>query len=318
MSRITRAYCQQLDRVVTIDVARREFLSEEPAKERYDFLCSERSCQEIGIRVIGVSYRTAAIDEDKYVAAHFRHHDQHLPDCPFAAVEDELLTRMSSETEADFVGRLAHRKLSDFVDEFDPGTDEDAQAEAAPVPVEGETSRGGGAGRPAATKPRPLQPGRTTTRYLDRLVDTYLEARSQLSPAEFQALEITVKGQGPIRLASYFRSLKSMPLDTQGRVIFGGARFERAYGSGFRLRFYDEVQGRPVFLYVAPSQMAAYRYRKYLRSIIEQSGDQYYFQVFALGVLKAHPERKQVDLVVPDLRHLTLLLKPRKGQSTES
>jgi hypothetical protein len=318
MSRITRAYCEQLDRVVTIDEARREFLSEEPAKERYDFLCSERDCHETGVRVIGVAYRTAAHDDDKYIAAHFRHQDDHLPDCPFAVVEDELLIRQPDESESAFVERLARRKLTDLVDEFDPTTGEEAEVVASPGVATMAATSGSDSGQPASTKPKPLQRGRTTTRYLDRLVDTYLEARSQLSPEEFQALEISIKGQGRIRLSNYFRALKNMPLDTEGRVIFGGAVFVRPYGIGFLLRFYDTVQTRPAFLYVAPAQMAAYRYRKYLASIIEQGRDNHYFQVFALGELKANAERKQVNLVVTDLRHLTLLLKPRKGQSTES
>ena len=44
--KIGRAFCQQLNRIVTIDEARREYFSHDDFPERFVFLCSSEACRE--------------------------------------------------------------------------------------------------------------------------------------------------------------------------------------------------------------------------------------------------------------------------------
>ncbi|WP_250488293.1 hypothetical protein [Caballeronia sp. AAUFL_F2_KS46] len=85
-------------------------------------------------------------------------------------------------------------------------------------------------------------------------------------------------------------------------------------GVGFKLCFYDKIDGRPVYLYVSPEQMAAYRYRKYLRgSIVDQIPAHRYVTVYAIGRVEQSPSAKQWNLLVDDLRNLGLVLGPQRA-----
>jgi hypothetical protein len=78
------------------------------------------------------------------------------------------------------------------------------------------------------------------------------------------------------------------------------------YGAGFKLRFYDRLDGKPVFLYVSKEQMGEYRFRGYLDGLL-RGEDVDYFRVFALGELALSPSGKSIDLRVADLNKLVLL-----------
>lgn len=52
---IQEACCIQLGKVVSIIEVRTEFLDRSPC-ERFQFLYSTESCQQIGVKIIGVNY----------------------------------------------------------------------------------------------------------------------------------------------------------------------------------------------------------------------------------------------------------------------
>ncbi len=54
--RIALAYCVQLDRVISIASARREYFSQAEPRKRFDFLCSSEACRAQGIKVSASNY----------------------------------------------------------------------------------------------------------------------------------------------------------------------------------------------------------------------------------------------------------------------
>lgn len=310
--RITHAYCVELDDVVTIDEARRAYLSTDPTPARYTFTCTDTGCRENKAVVSGVNYTFNAEDFPKRVEAHFRaiSPEKHLATCEWrlASNADAADTPVEGESPEDVLERTAKRKLTDRITDFNP----DRQA---PRPdddgehLEGEEVR---PVRPRADRPRPLDPDRvnprTRTQDLERLVHSYREARAELSEAELRSLHINVAGVGRIRLIEYFRPLQYCDERTINRIINGGAHFDRDYGQGFRLKMIDRIKGLPVFLYVGADMMESYRYRKYVRDIVNRIPAHRNVRVYVNGVLRLAPNGKSWSLQLDHLRHLALVL----------
>jgi hypothetical protein len=162
------------------------------------------------------------------------------------------------------------------------------------------------------------RPGETKTSYLERLVESYLEAKASLAPEEFQALTVRVAGKGEVRLVDYFRPIGGTDLMDGERVLYGGGTLIKRYGDGFKIKFFDKIGGHHVFLYVSQETMNEYRYRKYLLEIVRQAPEVRYLKVFALAKWQLDEERGTVSLAVGDLRHLAILLGPKKATPSGS
>ncbi len=67
--RIALAYCVQLERVISIASARREYFSQAEPRKRFDFLCSSEACRAQGIKVSASNYDK--LPQDTRKAAHF-------------------------------------------------------------------------------------------------------------------------------------------------------------------------------------------------------------------------------------------------------
>lgn len=308
--RITRAYCVELERVVTADAARREFLSLEIPPRRFNFLCADDRCRAAGTRVSGVSYRTAAREQEKYRTVHFRRWDDHVTGCPEEGELEDVTDEPPNESDGDTLRRRAQRKLTDFVDIFDPRPGDDTPTgdrsvrgpQARDSAPDGKSVMSGKRGAQGAA-------GMTRTRYLEKLVDTFLEAQSKLSEEEFLALRVHVINVGDVSLREYFCQMKRATCGISGRVLYGGAALIKRYGAGFKLKFFDSVDGLPVFLYVAPHVVAEYRYKRYLNHVLSHKVG--YFRVFAIGELRHDPSKRSVDLIVKEMRHLAIVLPPK-------
>ncbi|MDW3689192.1 hypothetical protein RA280_47300 [Cupriavidus sp. CV2] len=304
---IRRAYCLELGETITADQARREYLSLEPRPDRLNFLCDHSPCRAAEIRVSGVAYKQVARESRKHVAAHFREWDKHLPGCPEVSGDNDAGSGSAGD-DARNRKRTARQKLTDFVDVFDPRlkTEELRTRSTTTEPATPET---GGRKRHHTGMPDDENgASRTTTRYLDKLVDTYLEARSILTDEEFWSLDLAITGEGRVKLGRYFRHIGRWDQTSPASVLHDGATIFRRYGKGFKLKFIDYIDGKPVFLYIAPELMEAYQYRRYLLDIVEMAEQAKYVRVFALGTVELAPSGKSMNVVVKDLRHLTLIL----------
>ncbi|RMT39653.1 hypothetical protein [Pseudomonas syringae] len=313
---ITRAFCVELQQELSIAAARREYFSQEPPRTRFEFLCSNEACRALGAKVTGVRYDVKPQDNPTFVAAHFRanpHYD-HSPGCEWVDEdEDDKAADPIEETDVQTRLRKAKRKLDDYIDVFDPTIKEPAKEkyglEKAGAPVQ----------RPPAANP-PIEPAtpkvprysETRTNNLERLVDSYRQAKAELSLEDFKLLKLKIPGQGEVSLRSYFRHIKYAQSGDNGRVLFGGGLIEQRYGLGFKFRFFDRLDGKLVTLYVSPAQMQAYRSSRYISELLSHAEDVKFFTVYALGTVTLSPSGKSYSLEVDDLRHLAIVLGPAK------
>lgn len=324
--RITRAFCIDLNDVVTIDTARREFLSIDPTPARFRFLCSDDACRKAGVVVTGVAYASNAEEGSKHVAAHFRAHnpEKHLPACEWrqAARGDASDKPLPGETDEDARQRIMRRKLTDFVLSFDPtDRDEGGGEPGSDSGNEGGDGEAGSGGHQRPPKPRTENPpgGHASTRSLERLVETYRQARVKLSDEEFRALVLRVKKIGVLPLGEYFHPLARCSEATADRIIYGGAtlsdRYPKNDGRGFKLKFYDKIDNLPVYLYVSQADVDAYRHRRYLCGIIDKIPAHRFVRVFANGVIRRSPSGKSFSVELSHPRHLALVLAEPKGHA---
>lgn len=315
---ITRAYCVELQQELSIAAARREYFSQEPPRARFEFLCSTEACRTMGAKVTGVRYDVKPQDNSTFVAAHFRanpHYDHHSG-CEWVderAEAEEEPNDPVEETDVQTRLRKAKRKLDDYIDIFDP------VIKAPTKDASGPEKPDAGAQRPAATLPvtEPAKPptarySETRTNNLERLVDSYRQAKAELSLEDFKLLKLKIPGQGEVSLRSYFRHIKYAQSGDNGRVLFGGGLVEQRYGLGFKFRFFDRLDGKLVTLYVSPAQMQAYRSSRYISELLSHADDVKFFTVYALGMVTQSPSGKSYGLEVDDLRHLAIVLGPAK------
>ena len=313
---ITRAFCVELQQEMSIAGARREYFSQELPRKRFEFLCSNEACRAMGAKVTGVRYDVKPQDNPTFVAAHFRanpHYDHH-PDCEWVDADaDEPVEEQVEANDPQAALRKAKRKLDDYIDVFDPTIKEPAKEKSG-------VEKAGSPAPPAAVSTAPVPPAEpkapryseTRTNNLERLVDSYRQARAELSPEEFKLLKLRIPGQGELSLRSYFRHIKYAQLGDNGRVLYGGGLVEQRYGQGFKFKFFDRLEGKLVTLYVSPAQMLAYRSSRYISELLSHADQVKFFTVYALGTLTKSPSGKSFSVEVDDLRHLAIVLGPEK------
>ncbi|OUM06994.1 ATPase [Pseudomonas syringae] len=313
---ITRAFCVELQQELSIAAARREYFSQEPPRKRFEFLCSNEACRVLGAKVTGVRYDVKPQDNPTFVAAHFRanpHYDHH-PDCEWVdEAADEKQEDPVEETDVQTRLRKAKRKLDDYIDIFDP-TIKDPAKDKSGVEKAGTRAPQPPAANPPTDTTTPKAPrySETRTNNLERLVDSYRQAKAELSLDDFKLLKLKIPGQGELSLRSYFRHIKYAQLGDNERVLFGGGLIEQRYGLGFKFKFFDRLEGKLVTLYVSPAQMQAYRSSRYISELLSHADNVKFFTVYALGTLTQSPSGKSYSVEVDDLRHLAIVLGPAK------
>jgi hypothetical protein len=314
--RITKAYCVDLQRVVTITEARQEYFSQEPKKDLH-FLCSTEDCRKLGpkktgVKVTGVNYRVPPQEDANRQNPHFRANpvDVHDPSCEW--VREEEADSVVLDASQLSIANRAKRKLDDHVDVFDPETGgHDAVEDDEAIHDELSSARSDVVTPSASTRKFGAQPRKLRSNSLERLVQYYRSARAELSEEEFEALTIQVKGMKEMPLYAYFRSIEKVKLGENDRVIHGGARYKK-FGMGFRFSFYDKFENKPISLYISPEQMRKYRYRGYWEELFKSSEQVRYYRVYALGNLVQSEKGDGYNFIVDDLRKLAIVLGPMK------
>ena len=316
---ITRAFCVELQQELSIVAARREYFSQEPPRARFSFLCSSESCRASGVKITGVRYDVKPQEHPTFVAAHYRANPnyEHHADCEWVDEAVKTPVAQENETEAESELRKVKRKLDDYIDVFDPTPKERVKSTSPTDKPDAEpTEKAEDATLPAdALKAKQDKQNRTSN--LERLVDSFRQAQASLTKEELALLTLRIPGQGEVSLRSYFRHIKFAQLNDERRVLYGGGLVER-YGTGFKFKFFDRLQGKLVTLYVSPAQMQAYRSSRYLSELLSHADEVRFFTVFALGKLVASPSGKSVSVEIEDLRHLAIVLGPAKDAEEAS
>ncbi|NMZ77643.1 hypothetical protein HBO32_31580 [Pseudomonas nitroreducens] len=207
-SRIKRAYCVQLDEVVSITQSRQAFFSLPEPRRSFEFLCSNKSCldQPIKAEITAVNYDKHP--NDTYRAAHFRENDRysHAPGCEWVIDEDvdEVNGKLPGETDEEAFVRRARRKLHDYIDVFDPNPERDTDA-GTPGSTAGGGEEDTSGTRGKGSRQGGKASGNHSTTDLERLVECYIQARLKLSDEEFKAMRLKVVGQSemPLRKAAW-------------------------------------------------------------------------------------------------------------------
>ncbi|WP_243041170.1 hypothetical protein [Dyella sedimenti] len=323
--RIAYAYCVELDRVVSIVDARREYFQQEAPRRRFGFLCSTGACRHAGsgAKVTGVNYDKWPQEDVKVQAPHFRANsrDEHAPECEWIdhGRDGDDEGARPGETEKEAAARKAKRKLHDYIDVFEPlreearkGRPATAKGDASDATDDDDADK---AEAVRGVKPSAQSPQRRTNS-LERLVECYRNVvtgvrNGELTEEEFDALTIRVPERGEVKFRSYFAPIKYVREGGNPRVMWGGATMKR-YGLGFRFQFYDKYQGEAVSLYVPSSMMEAYRYRAYLDALLKMDEQVRYFTVYALGSLGKSETGRGYSFAIDDLRHLAVVLGPPK------
>jgi hypothetical protein len=309
---ITRAFCVELQQELSIVAARREYFSQEPPRTRFNFLCSSEACRAQGVKVTGVRYDVKPQENPAFVAAHFRANPnyEHHADCEWVdeAAEEKPAVE---ETESESALRKAKRKLDDYIDVFDPSLKERTKPTSSAEKPDKPQDEKPAPPTPESDASKGNQPKETRTSNLERLVDSFRQAQAELTKEEFALLTLRIPGQGEVTLRSYFRHIKYAQVGDEKRVIYGGGLVER-YGTGFKFKFFDRLQGKLVTLYVSPAQMQAYRSSRYIRELLSHADEVKFFTVFALGSLATSPSGKSLSVEIEDLRHLAIVLGPQK------
>lgn len=316
---ITRAFCVELQQELSIVAARREYFSQEPPRARFSFLCSSESCRASGVKITGVRYDVKPQEHPTFVAAHYRANPnyEHHADCEWVDEAVKTPVAQENETEAESELRKVKRKLDDYIDVFDPTPKERVKSTSPTDKPDAEpTEKAEDATLPAdALKAKQDKQNRTSN--LERLVDSFRQAQASLTKEELALLTLRIPGQGEVSLRAYFRHIKFAQLNDERRVLYGGGLVER-YGTGFKFKFFDRLQGKLVTLYVSPAQMQAYRSSRYLSELLSHADEVRFFTVFALGKLVASPSGKSVSVEIEDLRHLAIVLGPAKDAEEAS
>lgn len=307
-ARITRAYCVQLSEIVSITGARRAFFSLPEPRNRFKFLCSNEACRDLvpAAEITAVNYDKPP--NDTYRTAHFRENDKyiHAPDCEWMINEegDEIDGKLPDESESDAFLRRARRKLHDYIDVFEPSSEQETEGGSASVTIDGGAVENRGRSESKGRGEKRSRSHRTSS--LERLVECYRQARQELSADEFKAMKLRVVGESEMPLSWFFKNIPYAKLGASKRVLHGGASLVGRYGAGFKLRFYDRLDGKLVFLYVSKEQMGEYRFQRYLDGLLRQENADY-FRVFALGELALSPTGKSIDLQISDLKQLVVI-----------
>lgn len=254
-TKVLFAYCNELDRCVSIDEARTEFFSRKPHdRQRFTFSCSDRNCN---FTIRGVNYHVKAEDGNKFKAAHFRSPYPHHLGCEWMQFTEEAdQVRQPDETEADYTERKAKQKLNDFINCFDPCTDEkDAEQNKSSQPALLSQVKKSIKDDDSSTDKAHKWSRYTRTNQLQRLVNTWQEAREILSYDEFRALRLRVLRHGQINLHEYITHIQKGLTNQYAGVIYGGGSLMKRYGRGFLINFFDKHDDKPVRLYIDKNLM---------------------------------------------------------------
>ena len=317
------AYCHELERSISIDEARLEYFAKEPKeRKRFAFSCSDRKC---AVLISGVNYHVMAEDGVKFKAAHYRSPHPHMPGCEWLQFAEEIeLEQSVDDSNEEQYERKARKKLRDLVNHFTPWSDaEESSCDAddwvepstnlsnSPVCDDGQSNK----------KNYDRWQRYTKTNQLQRLVDTWQEAKVKLSYDELKSLKLHVTNHGKVPFYHYITHIRNGLTNRYDGVIYGGGVLKKRYGRGFLFQFFDKYNKHPIHLYVSKDIMNRGRFGHYIDEVLSAE-DVKYFQMFLLNPTISKREdvkgEQIINLNISDLRQLVVYYELNTNTSAES
>ncbi|ROL62599.1 hypothetical protein BLX41_31370 [Pseudomonas protegens] len=317
--RITRAYCVELGKELTIGGARQAYFNQNQPRSRFLFQCSSPECRALkpAPKITAVNYDIHPTERARVKSPHYKdnEHYAHHAECEWVLPDEDEGSdaALPGETELQTRTRLAKRQLTSVIDIFVPPTQLEEPIVRTPRVAPGNVDeaehyrRRGGGDAEGSRKNR-----NHSTGDLRELVDYYQETRETLKDL-FPEVTINIAGRGVIPLRSYFKKVVWARPDTAGYVYNGGGRIERRDGAGFVFSFFDKVADKGAFLHVSDEVMTRHRSRRYVNELIEQARLVRYFTVYFLGTFTHHDASNTMVAEVTDLRCLAIDLGPLRG-----
>lgn len=306
---ISRAYCFELDEIVTITQARRAYLSRNDRSRRFNFSCTNEICRRNGVVISGVNHTIHPEDSSRCITPHFRdiYEEKHVEDCEWRVINNiiDVQNKLENEDDHEFLQRQLRRKLSDFITDFDPRETEDHKASNGLA-----TQQGGRLDYHQNFVDFDGNPNhgmlRVRTSDLERLVECYRDTFIHLSFEERCTMSFNIVGICRVPMFDYFRKISRCLSSPYPAVIFGDAYVAARDRSGFTLEFNEQVNQRPVRIVITHETMESYRFRNYLKSFIEPNNQR--LLAYVLGT-PTQDEEHEFRIGITDLRRLVLVRK---------
>jgi hypothetical protein len=260
---IDRAYCEELEQVLTIQEAQRLYWLQPEPRRRYRFGCEFQPCRDgPDPTITGVLYHRPIEDLDNASRMRFQRgpNSTHLDTCPLAEQADgEALVRDGQvRLRADANRGLPFEAIA--ADEVPDVLLIDPVAQGVELTIRDEQR----------DRIRHLASRYERVQAYAQLEAEQLQATGELadvvaayrfmSSDERRQAQLTIPGLGRHSYAWHFRHIEQAR-DLQPRIHFGGARLARATG-GFRITYFDSVTiddltQRPT-LYLKDSELLAH------------------------------------------------------------
>ena len=320
-TKVLFAYCKELKRSISIDEARVEyFFRKKEERKRFTFSCSDRNC---GVLISGVNYHVMAEDGIKFIAAHYRSPHEHKSCCEWVQFTAEVEQAQSyDESDEDFNEKRARLKLKDYVNYFDPLIEDsekiETDTETTVVSSTESAARNDGQNN---SKGNSRWRHYTRTNQLQRLIDTWQEAKEKLSYDEYISLKLHVTNHGKVPFYKYITRINNGVSNQYNGVVFGGGYLKQRYGSGFLFYFFDKIDDKNVHLYVSKDIMNKGRFKHYINEILNTKNVRY-FRLFLLNPSMSEREdsngRITINLEISNLRQLAIYYELKTNTSAES
>lgn len=221
---ILEAYCVELNRVVDIYQAQKEFFKlSECDRKRFTFGCSDVDCRALKNPLVsGVNYHQLVEETEKYRQVHFRapSGNPHLATCIWV-LGDTSKKRLIDSTD-DGMYREALRKTTNVIDVFQPKKKGD---QVTTNLVQNQASSGlsindrlvDGNETEGQTRSRE---GYTSTIRLERFINCW----AQFEGDELKQYEVVIEGLALSYRQAVLRPNWILPAENGTRILFGGAR----------------------------------------------------------------------------------------------
>ncbi|WP_337049924.1 hypothetical protein [Serratia fonticola] len=308
------AYCHELGRSVSIDEARVEYFAlEDQERKRFTFTCDDHNCR---VTITGVNYHLMAEEDEKFITPHFRSRTPHHQECEWRKfTEEREQGQRCDEPDDDYKERKLKSLLHDYVDSFDPfiaGDDKEVNTDTETLTQS--RSHASPSAEPKEQTGEPRKSRCTHTSKLQRFIDTWQEAKNKLKKEEFNVLTINIVNYCRVPYSEYVTHISKGLHNPHDGVIFGGVTDFKPFGDGFRIRFYDKVNGKKVILYVDKTIVGRSRQGRYVKDILN-TPDIQYFKVYLLNPTFSDRidtgENPVTNLEITDLRQMVVYLGAR-------
>ncbi|OEF85187.1 hypothetical protein [Vibrio splendidus] len=319
--KILFAYCHELERSISINEARFEFFSQKIEERKpFKFSCSDRQC---GVLMSGVNYRVMPEDDVTFKAAHYRSPHPHMPNCEWNQFAEDMEQECSNETDEVRNERQVRAKLKDHINHFTPWAEND---DGTNVSHGGTVSsdyrlKSDVSHKQGNKKDNSKWQQYTKTNQLQRLTDTWQDAKNKLSSDERRALRLHVPPYGKVYLYRYITHIKNGLSNQYEGVVYGGGLLKKRYGRGFLFQFFDKYNNQAIHLYVSKEVMNNGRFGHYIDEVLNTDNVKY-FQVFLLNPAISERENAQgntiINLNITDLRQLVIYYELKTKTSAES